>query len=127
MNATVEEKIEVKVEKNTSFLEGVNEQEFMNINKYFPRLEEKDFSHVSFKLLREYGYYKNGEIRRYFLVELLNQARELVKESTECLGSVEPYLFHEIEIPDDKIGMILICQNIDGKTSIKLPSEVLKN
>lgn len=93
-----------------------------------PYLKGECFSNVSTNLIEEYGYINDdGSLRLCYFVDLLNQAKEIVENMKKNLGEIEPNFIDEIEIPDDKKGMILLTKNDDGKLSIKLPAEVLKN
>ena len=121
MMQTLEEKVTKKKEEIDGMAKGVDEWEFFNINKSLPFLGEKDFSHVSTNLLKEYGYYRNGKLRLAYFVDLLNQAREIVKNVKMSFNSIPPFIYREISLPDEKKGIILITQNIDGKTTIKMP------
>ena len=126
MTQLLEQKMIVLEPKMLGLAEGVNEREFFNIAKNLPVLNERDFSHVSYKLLREYGYFKDGELDQPLFIKLLNKARKIVVNSRKHLGSVEPFLFDEINFPEGKKGIILICQNVDGKTSINHSTEFPK-
>jgi len=126
MTQLLEQKMLVVEPKMLGLAEGVNEKEFFNIAKNLPDLNERDFSHVSYKLLREYGYLKDGELDYPLFIKLLNKARKIVVNSRKHLGSVEPYLFDEIDVTEGKKRIILVCQNVDGKTSISHPTELPK-
>ena len=126
MTQLLEQKMLVLEPKMLGLAEGVNEKDFFNIAKNLPALNERDFSHVSYKLLREYGYLKDGELDHPLFIKLLNKARKIVVNSRKHLGSVEPYLFDEIDVTEGKKRIILVCQNVDGKTSISHPTELPK-
>ena len=118
---THEEKVTKKKKEIDGLAKGVDEWEFFDINKNLPELNRKDFSHVSTNLLKEYGYYQDGKLRRGCFNSLLIQARRIVENEMMSLGSIPPVIFGKIQIPDFKTGEILIVQNVDGKTTIKLP------
>jgi len=116
-------KVEKKEYELDGLAKGVDEWEFFNINKNLPFLKENDFSHVSTNLLKKYGYFRNGKLRLTYFVDLLNQAREIVKKAKMTYNSIPPFIYDEIYIPDEKKGIILIVQNVDGRTTIKMPLE----
>ena len=129
MNATVEEKIEVKVEKKLVINEEKMKVLAENLNGWGVKDQEpylkEGFTRVSSRLLEEYGYLReDGSLRLCFFIDLINQAHEIVENSKKYLGSVEPYFLDEIFLPDDKRGVILLTQNEDGKMSIKHPMEI---
>ncbi|MDE2027076.1 MAG: hypothetical protein KGJ11_00870 [Candidatus Omnitrophica bacterium] len=121
MMQTLQEKVDKKEEEFDGLVKGVDEWEFFNINKNLPFLQEKDFSHVSMNLLKKYGYFRNEKLRLTYFVDLLIQAHEIVKNAKMSFNSIPPFIYREIDIPDEKKGIILITPNINGKTTIKMP------
>lgn len=125
---TVKEKIEKKDEKKRVFSDETLKVLAMNLNdwgaeKQEPYLKE-NFTHVSPSLLEKYGYFnKDGSLRLYYFIDLLNQAQEIVEGQEKHLGSTQAYFLDEIDLPDNKRGIILLVQNNDGKMSIKLPTD----
>lgn len=128
MEQTVEEKIEKKGEKKAVFSDETLKVLAINLNdwgveKQKPYLKE-NFTHVSPSLLEKYGYFnKDGSLRLCYFIELLNQAQEIVENMDKHFGYIEPFFFDEIDLPDNKRGIILLTQNNDGKMSIKLPTD----
>ena len=124
----IEEKVEKKVDEKAVFNQETLKVLAENLNGWNteeqkPYLKE-GFSFVSPRLLQEYGYLKkDGSLRLCFFIDLLNQANEIVENSKKYLGSVEPFFLDEIDLPDNKKGVILLTQNSDGKMSIKLPTD----
>jgi len=124
----IEEKFEKQVDGKTVFTEETLKVLVENLNGWgVPEQEpylKEGFSHVSPRLLQEYGYLKkDGSLRLCYFIDLLNQANEIVENSKKYLGSIEPFFLDEIDLPDNKKGVILLTQNSDGKMSIKLPTD----
>ena len=120
MMQAVEEKLVINEVKIRALEKTLNEWGAYGQGPYL----KDGFSEVSPNLLEQYGFIrKDGSLRLTCFVDLLNQAYIIVRDSQKYLGSIEPYFLDEIILPDDKKGVILITQNIDGKMSIKLPRE----
>ena len=124
----IEEKVEKQVERKTVITEETMKVLVENLNGWGkPEHEQylkEGFSHVSPRLLQEYGYLKDdGSLRLCHFIELVNQAYEIVENSKKYLGSIEPFFLDEIDLPDNKRGVILLAHNSDGKMSIKLPTD----
>lgn len=121
MRRTVEEKAVFTKEKVG--LEKVEKDpEMYDVSVNLPFLKEDEITQVSRGLLERFGYFKNGSIRIYYFVDLLNQCREIIKECKKYAGSIDPYFLHEIELPDYRRGQVVIVTEKDGKYSIKLPA-----
>jgi len=100
------------------------EQDLIEINERWPYLKEEQFTQISKRLLEEYGYFYDwGDTKVCYLVDLLAQARGIVRKSQKYLGSIDAFFLDQITCPDDIKKLILIVQNDDGKMSIKLPTD----
>ena len=124
----VMQRVKEKIEKKRGFSDETLKVLAMNLNdwgsaKQEPYLKET-FTHVSPGLLEKYWYFnKDGSLRLCYFIDLLNQAQEIVEGQEKHLGSIQPYFLDEIDLPDNKRGIILLVQNNDGKISIKLPTD----
>ena len=125
MRSLVERK-DFKRFKNEEFFERkepVYAQGYFDVKSKLPKLDEQDFTLVSNRLLNEFGYFLEGEIRLCLFVDLLVQARVIVLNNRK-----NSYLNHyvytgNIVIPNGEIREIFIVSNDHGKSTIKLATD----
>ena len=126
MEQTVERKTEFNRVNIKGFFdrkEPVYADGYFDIKSKLPKFEDKDFTHVSNRLLNEYGYFLDGEIRLCLFVDLLVQARTIVL-NTRKHGYLNHYVYTgEIMIPSGKTREIFIVSNEHGKSTIKLATD----
>jgi hypothetical protein len=122
---TVEEKITRNEVRNVVMVEREVKQKLFDINRELPSLEEIVFSHVSYEFLEKNRYFNSdGNIRLYYFVDLLLQAREIVKECCQYQDKKEIAFMDDIDVPEGKKAIVFITSNEDGKLTIKSPNEV---
>ena len=124
MQTVIEEKIVFNEERLKALAKAFNDWGALKKDHYFP---DGLFTEISASLLEKYGYFnEDHSLKISYFIHLLNQAKEIIENSRKYLGSIEPFFLDEIDIPDNKKGMILLIKEDNKKISIKLPSEVLK-
>lgn len=88
-----------------------------------PEWKKGIFSHITTNLLRE-GYVKeDGEINIPNLLDLLNQANQIVKKKSKNFKKFDWFFEGEIELPSGSKRKIFIAQNETGKFTIMLPED----
>lgn len=80
------------------------------------------FSHVTDNLLSK-GYYDEKEVRIINLLDLLNQANEIVRKATKNFKKFDSFFSGEIELPNRTKQKVFIQQNETGKFTIMLPED----
>lgn len=80
------------------------------------------FSHVTDNLLSK-GYYEEKGVRIINLLDLLNQANEIVKNGSNNFKDFDSFFSGEIELPNGTKQKVFIQQNETGKFTIMLPED----
>jgi hypothetical protein len=94
-----------------------------NITKLNPSWERGIFNFVTVNLLNQGYFEEDGKIRMVNLVDLLNQANEIVKKATKNFTKFDSFFSGNIELPSGKQQKIFIEQNETGKLTILLPED----
>ena len=89
-----------------------------------PFLQERLFTHVSTRLLTKYEYWNaKSEIRLYYFVDLLVQAREIVIKNRKYDSFMPAYCSGFVLLANNQEAEIAVIPNDSGKLTIKLASD----
>ena len=80
------------------------------------------FNYVTTNLMNK-GYMKDSKINIPNILDLLNQAREIVRQKSQDFKELDYLYTGSIEFPDGEKQQILISQNETGKYTIMLPED----
>lgn len=87
-----------------------------------PAWEKGLFSHVTTNLLSN-GYEKEGVIITQNLLDLLNQALNIIRKESKEFTQYDSLFKGEIELPNGEKKEILICENELAQFTIMLPED----
>lgn len=93
-----------------------------DITQRNPEWKNGLFNYVTTNLLSK-GYMKDSEINMPNILDLLNQAREIVKQKSMNFQEFDHFYSGPIEFPDGEKQEIFISQNETGKFTIMLPED----
>ena len=93
-----------------------------NITKLNPAWEKGLFNFVTVNLLNQ-GYFEGDQIRMVNLVDLLNQANEIVKKASKNFTKFDSFFAGNIELPSGRKQQIFIEQNETSKFTLLLPED----
>ena len=88
-----------------------------------PRWKKGIFRFVTINLLEQKGYLTGEKLNYPNLVDLLNQATQLVKRNSNNFKDFDTFFSGSIEFPSGRKGKIFIAQNGTGKFTIMLPED----
>jgi len=80
------------------------------------------FNYVTKNLLSK-GYIKTDKIMVHDIIDLLNQAMQIIKKKSKNLKEFDYFFNGEIELPNGEMQEIFIQQNDTGKFTIMLPED----
>ena len=87
-----------------------------------PNWKKGLFNYVTANLLNR-GYMYQDKISIPNLLDLLNQANQIVRRETKGFTVMDTFFSGSIELPDGKQEKIFICWNETGKFTIMLPAD----
>ena len=103
--------------------QAVDDGILFDITKLNARFEKGLFNCVTANLLSD-GYFGAGEqINLSNLMDLLNQAHNIVKTKTNNFKNFDTFFSGTIELPSGEKQKIFIQQNETGKFTIMLPQD----
>jgi len=94
-----------------------------DVSKLNEKWEKGLFNYVTTNLLSKGYLEENKEIRMVNLVELLNQALQIVKRKSNNFKDFDYFFAGNIELPSGKKQQIFIEQNETGKYTLLLPED----
>ena len=80
------------------------------------------FNYVTANLLNR-GYMYQDKISIPNLLDLLNQANQIVRRETKGFTVMDTFFCGSVELPDGEQEKIFICWNETGKFTIMLPAD----
>lgn len=94
-----------------------------DITKLNPDWKKGIFNYVTTNLMSQ-GYMENdGNVRIVNLLDLLNQANQIVRKASDNFKTFDSFFSGSIELPSGKQHKIFIGQNETGKFTIMLPED----
>ena len=93
-----------------------------DITSLNPHWKKGLFNYVTINLLSK-GYYKEDEINIPNLLDLLNQANQIVRGKSKNFTEFDSFYCGKIELPSGIMQKIFIEQNETGKFTILLPED----
>lgn len=94
-----------------------------DVSKLDEKWKKGLFNYVTTNLLSKGYLEENGEIRLVNLVDLLNQALQIVKKKSDDFKKFDYFFDGEIELPSGEKQKIFISQNETGKYTLMLPED----
>jgi len=94
----------------------------VDITKINPKWEKGLFNYITTPLL-EQGYIKENKLNIPNLLDLLNQALQIVKEKTNNLQDFDSFFSGKIELPNGEKQEIFIELNETNRFTIMLPED----
>lgn len=94
-----------------------------DISKLNEKWKKGLFNYVTTNLLNKGYLEEKGEIRLVNLVDLLNQALQIVKKKSNNFKDFDYFFAGEIELPSGEKQQIFIEQNETGKFTLLLPED----
>lgn len=80
------------------------------------------FNYITANLLSK-GYLDNNKIKITCIIDLLNQANQIVKKKSKNFKVFDHFFSGKIELPNGEKQKIFIQQNATGKFTIMLPED----
>jgi len=102
--------------------QAVEDGILFDITAVNPKWKEGLFNYVTVNLLNS-GYLKDSKINIPNLLDLLNQAQQIVKKATNNFTAFDTFFSGSIELPSGDQQKIFIGQNETGKFTIMLPED----
>lgn len=102
--------------------QAVEDGILFDITAVNPKWKEGLFNYVTVNLLHS-GYWKDDKINIPNLLDLLNQALQIVKKATNNFTALDTFFSGSIELPSGDQQKIFIGQNETGKFTIMLPED----
>ena len=102
--------------------QAVEDGILFDITAVNPKWKEGLFNYVTVNLLNS-GYLKEDKINIPNLLDLLNQAQQIVKKATNNFTAFDTFFSGSIELPSGDQQKIFIGQNETGKFTIMLPED----
>ena len=105
--------------------QAVEDGILFNIVTLNPAWEKRIFNYITTNLLTQ-GYFeedKPGKIRIPNLLDLLNQANQIVRKATNNFQDFDTFFSGSIELPSGEQQKIFIEQNETGKFTVMLPQD----
>jgi len=93
-----------------------------DVSKLNEKWEKGLFNYVTTNLLSK-GYLEENKINTANLIDLLNQALQIVKKKSNDFKDFDYFFAGEIELPLGKKQQIFIEQNETGKYTLLLPED----
>jgi Golgi nucleoside diphosphatase len=94
-----------------------------DITKLNPAWKKGIFNFVTTNLMSEGYFEKDGNARTVNVVDLLNQANQIVRKASDNFKNFDSFFSGTIELPSGKAQEIFIGQNETGKFTIMLPED----
>lgn len=95
----------------------------INVGKLRPEWKKGLFNYITVGLM-EKGYFEpDGKVRLVNVVDILNQANQIVRRKSEGFKKFDTFFSGKIELPSGQQQEIFIEQNETGKFTILLPEE----
>ena len=102
--------------------QAVNDGILFDIIQINPVWKKGMFNYVTVNLLNR-GYAHQDKISVPNLLDLLNQALQIVRRETKNFTVMDTFFCGLVELPDGKQEKIFICWNETGKFTIMLPED----
>ena len=102
--------------------QAVEDGILFDITAVNPKWKEGLFNYVTVNLLNS-GYLKEDKLNIPNLLDLLNQALQIVKKATNNFTAFDTFFSGSIELPSGDQQKIFIGQNETGKFTIMLPED----
>ena len=102
--------------------QAVEDGILVDITKINPDWKKGLFNYITTNLLSR-GYMKEDEINIPNLLDLLNQALQIVKSKSKNFKEHDTFFCGKIEFPNGKKDKIFIEMNETGKFTIMLPED----
>ena len=102
--------------------QAVEDGILFDITAVNPKWKEGLFNYVTVNLLNS-GYLKEDKLNIPNLLDLLNQALQIVKKATNNFTAFDTFFSGSIELPSGDQQKIFIGQNETGKITIMLPED----
>ena len=102
--------------------QAVEDGILFDITAVNPKWKEGLFNYVTVNLLNS-GYLKEDKLNIPNLLDLLNQAQQIVKKATNNFTAFDTFFSGSIELPSGDQQKIFIGQNETGKFTIMLPED----
>ena len=95
-----------------------------NVERIDPKWKEGLFNFVTVNLLKKCGYLdESGNIKIPCIVDLLQQALNIVKNATKDLNNLDDFYSGSIELPSGDKTVIWIETNETGRMTLLLPED----
>ena len=102
--------------------QAVEDGILFDITAVNPKWKEGLFNYVTVNLLNS-GYLNEDKLNIPNLLDLLNQALQIVKKATNNFTAFDTFFSGSIELPSGDQQKIFIGQNETGKFTIMLPED----
>ena len=102
--------------------QAVNDGILFDITQINPVWKKGLFNYVTVNLLNR-GYAYQDKISVPNLLDLLNQALQIVRRETKNFTVMDTFFCGPVELPDGEQQKIFICWNETGKFTIMLPED----
>ena len=102
--------------------QAVNDGILFDITQINPAWKKGLFNYVTVNLLNR-GYAYQDKISVPNLLDLLNQALQIVRRETKNFTVMDTFFCGPVELPDGEQQKIFICCNETGKFTIMLPED----
>ena len=102
--------------------QAVEDGVLFDITAVNPKWKEGLFNYVTVNLLNS-GYLNEDKLNIPNLLDLLNQALQIVKKATNNFTAFDTFFSGSIELPNGDQQKIFIGQNETGKFTIMLPED----
>ena len=107
-----------------SDLEAVEDGILVDVAIFEQGWEEGLFDKITTNLLESEGYIKIGyKMNLPNIMDLLNQANQIVKKSSDNFKNFDHFFSGKVELPSGDQEEIFIVQNESGKFTIMLPGD----